>query len=412
MVDRRRALTLAAHVAALALAGCDAGAGGVDRGGSRSNATVDWFRENLIRGNVEPRLRHGVLPSGFYQPNLGPDWTPAQAQTATLVSQSRIIYVMAMAWEITGDPRYLDATRRCADYLIEHFADPRLPGRWAKAVTSAEKVASREFHAYSDTQVVFALAHAFRVSKEQRYLDSAMHTWLALDVPGAVARRNSLYDLGGLNVSMHLFEALLALYKVTDADLVCSDLKLLGEYVVTRFFEPQQGVFVERLSKEGTRRPDGEVWIGHSVQIGFLLSRAVDAGLPEAWLKPADAAISSAARIAGGDKRGIIPLAIDYAGNVRDQQYPWWCQAELLRGLAHFAMHRGRADVRAQFDSTLKSVRALYVDPANGSWYSAPNARDQNRGSEWKVGYHVTMMATEIMRLHGVRLHSGAGSLL
>jgi mannose/cellobiose epimerase-like protein (N-acyl-D-glucosamine 2-epimerase family) len=97
---------------------------------------------------------------------------------------------------------------------------------------------------------------------------------------------------------------------------------------------------------------------------------------------------------------------------VRDAEHYWWCQTELLRGLAHFSMQRGRDDLRAQFEKTLRTVRTLYVDPEDGSWYGKPLAKDQNRGHDWKVGYHVGMMVTEIMRLNGMGFRSGREVLL
>ena len=97
---------------------------------------------------------------------------------------------------------------------------------------------------------------------------------------------------------------------------------------------------------------------------------------------------------------------------MRDAEYYWWCQTELLRGLAHFGIHRGSDGLRSQFESALKSVRDQFVDPANGGWYSKPDAKDQNKGHEWKVGYHEAMMATEVMRLNGMPFRSGAEVLL
>jgi mannose/cellobiose epimerase-like protein (N-acyl-D-glucosamine 2-epimerase family) len=413
MAGRLGTLTLIAALALCALTGCDSSKGGAgEKVSKHATSGTDWLRENLIRGVVEPRLRHGLLPGGFYQPNLGPDWAPVPPQTATLISQTRIVYVMAMGYEVSGDPQYLDAMKRAADYLLAHFADPRAPGRWVGSVSADGKAVSNTFHAYGHAHVVLALAHAFKVSKDERYLDAAMHTWLALDVPGAIAGKNNLYELRGLNVAMHTFEALLVLFKATDSKLVRSDLKALGDHIVGRFFDPQSGYFAEGLTPELAREPGGEVRLGHSIEMAFLLSRAVDAGLPPVYLEPANAAVDFVARIAARDARGIIPHTVDYAGNVRDAEYYWWCQTELLRGLAHFSMQRGRDDLRAQFEKTLRTVRTLYVDPEDGSWYGKPLAKDQNRGHDWKVGYHVGMMVTEIMRLNGMGFRSGREVLL
>lgn len=413
MTGRRRALRLIGGLAVSAMTGCERKRDdAVAKGVVQPPGDLDWLAENLIRGTVEPRLAHGLLPNGFYQPNLGPDWKPLQAQAASLISQSRAIYVMATGYEVSRDARYLDAMTRAAGYLMRRFPDGRAPGRWVRSVAPDGKVLSDAFHAYGHSHVILALAHAFKAADDSQYLDAAMHTWLALDVPGAITGRNGLYELRGLNVAMHTFEALLVLYKATASDLVRSDLRSLGEYIAARFHDAQHGCFVEELTPELTHRAGGEVRLGHSIEMAFLLSRAVDAGLPQPFLEPAIASAASVARIAARDARGIIPHTVDYAGNVRDGDYHWWCQTELLRGLAHFGIHRGRDDLRTQFESTLRSVRALFVDPVDDSWYSRPHAKEANRGHEWKVGYHVAMMATEVMRLRGARFHSGSEILL
>ncbi len=406
---------LLALLVELAMTGCDARPEGLGTTAmARANPGVGWLEQDLMTGVVDPGLKHGLRPDGFYQPNLGQDWTPVGPQTGTLISQSRIIYVLAMGYEVSGERRYLDAMKLAADYLLTRFPDAGAPGRWARAVSEDGHVVNRDFHAYGHAHVILAFAHAYKVSRDPRYLEAAMQTWLVLDVPSAVAGRNPQYDMRGLNVAMHTFEALLALFKATDSKLVRNDLKLLGDFVVLRFFDPKHGYFVEEITAAPDRsvQPDGEVRLGHSIEMAFLLSRAVDAGLPESYLVPANASVSYVAHLAAQDSRGILPHTVDYAGRVRDAEPIWWSQTELLRGLAHFALHRGRNDLRAQLDSTLKSVRALYVDPVRGGWYRTPGARDKNKGEEWKVGYHVAMMETEIMRLTGKTFRSGAEVLL
>ena len=413
MISRRKALTSVAYSSLLAIAGCDSGTGrGADARSGRSPASAEWLKANLISGNVEPRLKNGLLPSGFYQPNLGPDWTPASAQTATLISQTRAIYVMAMGYEITGDPKCLDAMKRAADFLLASFGNPRLPGRWARAVSTDGKALSVDFHAYGHAHAIFALAHAAKVSGESRYLDAAMHTWLAIDVPAVVAGRNRLYDLQGLNIAMHMFEAVFVLFRATGSKLVLGDAKALGDFIVTHCFDRQRGYFAEWLTPERAHKPNGEVCPAHSIQMSFLLSRAVDAGLPETYLEPASASAAYVARIAARDGRGLLPHTVDYAGTVRDGAQHWWCQTELLRGLAHFGIRRASGELRAQFERSLRSVRDLFVDPRNGGWYPMPNATERDKGHEWKVGYHVAMMVTEVMRLHGMRFRSGSEVLL
>jgi mannose-6-phosphate isomerase len=370
------------------------------------------LKEDLIRGNLEPRLRHGLLPSGYHQPNLRNDWAPKLEQKATLVSQSRAIYLFAVGYEVTRDRRYLEASTRAADYLLSHFADQASDGRWVRGVMPDGQVVDRGFHAYGHAQAIFALAHVFKVSGDRKYLDAAMRTWLAMDVLRAVERNNSVYQLRELGVAMHLFESLLALYKVTGSDMVRGELRALGDYIVAHYYDPDCGCFVESLTTAYTRDRNGDVRPGHSAQMAFLLSRAVDVGLPSTYLDAANASIDFVARVAAGDPNGIIPHTTDYGGKVRDPEYYWWSQTELLRGLAHFVVHRGRDDLRGQFQKSLRYVREHYIDPVYGGWYRKPDGKTDDKGNDWKVGYHVAMMITELLRLNGEPFRTGAEILL
>ena len=48
-------------------------------------------------------LRATQTKNGFFRSNLTREWLPAKKQTGTLVSQSRLLYVMATGYDITGD---------------------------------------------------------------------------------------------------------------------------------------------------------------------------------------------------------------------------------------------------------------------------------------------------------------------
>ena len=240
-----------------------------------------------------------------------------------------------------------------------------------------------------------------------------MSTWVALDIADAVNGHNKSYDLRGLNVAMHIFESLLVLYKATEhSHMIGQDLNVLARYIVDHFFDPKLGVFVEDLTPTLDRAVDGEIRLGHAIEIAFLLSRAVDAGLPAAYLVPANASVDFVSRQAAKNPIGIIPHTTDYKGTTRDSEQYWWAQTELLRGLAHFAMHRNRPDLTTQFRKALEQVQKHFIDPVYGGWFKKPDAAELDKGDPWKVGYHVTMMLTEMMRLQGMKFHSGSEVLL
>jgi mannose/cellobiose epimerase-like protein (N-acyl-D-glucosamine 2-epimerase family) len=372
---------------------------------------IAWYREQLIDGEVKPRLQHGMAANGFYRPNLARDWQAKPEQRGTLITQTRAIYVMAAGYQVTGEQVYYDAMVKAADFLLDYFGDKKKPGRWASAVAPDGKVLDASFHAYGHTHAIFALAHAYHASTDKKYLNAALSTWVQMDVPQTLQGRRAL-RFDGLNFSMHAFEALLVLYKATRSELILSDLKLLGDHILAHFFDTSRGYFYEELDPNLRPIPNGEIRLGHNAEMAFLFSRAVDIGFPPKYLEAANRAIDFVAKRGINRADGSLPHELNYDGTVRDPLLYWWCQTELLRALAHFVNHRGRQDLRPAFDTSLAYVKSHFIDPVYGGWYQQADRTDLPKGQDWQAGYHVAMMLTEVLRLQGVTFKSGKEILL
>jgi len=397
------------------LLGCDPGDDATTEiSVAQSEPELTSLKYDLINDNLEPRLKYGLLPNGFYQPQLARDWTPLplEQQKASLISQSRFMYIMAMGYEVTSDPRYLSALELSSGYLLEHFLNPHFPGHWYSEVTPDGTVTNPGFHAYGHAHVLLALSHAFKVTGDPKFKEAAFQTWLALGVPSAIAGKNQFYELHGLNVAMHLFESLLVFYKATELPMVYDDLTALGEYIVSHFYSPKGGFFGEGLTADLQLEADGEIRLGHSIEMAFLLSRAVAVGLPSRYLQAANTSVDFVAAIAAKNPQGLIPHTADFNGDVKDPTYYWWPQTELLRALAHFSVQRDRTDLQAQFEKSRALIRKQFLDTEFKGWYGNPDEKGKNKGHQWKVGYHVIMMQTELMRLHGAEFRSGSEVLL
>lgn len=94
----------------------------------------------------------------------------------------------------------------------------------------------------------------------------------------------------GLSIAMLAFEALLVLYKTDGSDLVLSDLKLLGDHILSNFFDPQRGFIYEHLDANLRPVPNEAIRLGHNVEVASV-SRAVDLGFPKKYLDAANRAI-------------------------------------------------------------------------------------------------------------------------
>lgn len=404
-----------------ALSGCDDSPRPAANGSALPNEagpsrTTNWLsahlnviRQQLVEGNAGPRAK-AIAPNGFYAPNLNRDWSPKAEQVATLVTQSRAIYVMAAAFEVTGESRFRDAMVRASTFLLEHFKHPRVPGYFLERVGADGRGLSDGMHLYGHTQAIFALAHAYRSSGQDRFLKAAMGTWLAIGVRELVGQASER-ALTDLNVAMHAFESLMALNRAAPSALIQADLSALGNTILERFYVADKGFFGEHVDKDWRVAAGSEIRLGHNFEMAFLFSRAAAMGMPDRFLPAGTAVVRQMAQV-GVDSRGAVPHELQLNFAPRDPQIPFWSQMEALRSLAHFAVARGIAELRPVFERVLAFSNQNFIDPVHGGWYRAPNAAADGKGSDWFAGYHEAMMQTEILRLCGERFTSGAEMLL
>jgi mannose/cellobiose epimerase-like protein (N-acyl-D-glucosamine 2-epimerase family) len=153
----------------------------------------------LVWENLEHWLAAAALRSGYFRVNLDRQWRPVPPQTSSLVSQSRLIYVMSCGHEVTGRGEYQAAARRGADFLLSAFPDRR-HGMLFFQVDEHGGVVDDQKSAYGHAFAVFGLAHAFRCTGEKRYLEAATDLWRQM-------RRHMACAKGGFHAALEIGRA-------------------------------------------------------------------------------------------------------------------------------------------------------------------------------------------------------------
>jgi len=379
-----------------------------------------WFRQSLIDDILAPWLAAAPTDNGFLRSAMDRQWRPAEKQSATLVSQGRLLFVLATGWEVTGEQAYRDAVRRGAEFFIEHFPD-RECGGWFWSVRPDGKVVDTYKSAYGHAFAIFGLAHAGRVTGEKRFLDAAMQCW-------ADMKKHLRYDGGGFkpqtnrdfsrvrgantqNPMMHLFEALLALHAATNSHAVFTDAGDLAEFIFGRLYQADGGYLPEMYDRSWRPLPDDEggfVDLGHQFEWAFLLSQAVRQGLPERYLTIGRRLLDYGMAHAYDARGGGVWARGDYDGRVTGRSKGWWQQTEHLRAVMRYAADHERPDLWPVLARSLATVKARFLDVDYGGWYGSagtagrpPAGGSARKGSVWKVGYHSAGMYREALRLTG-----------
>lgn len=376
----------------------------------------DWFRKAILE-EVGHWRAAVVTPSGFLQPSLDREWRPTGRQTATLVSQSRLLYVLATGYELTQEPAYLEAVAKGADFLLEHFRDPERGGFFYSVSPDGEALDTGK-DSYGHAFAIFGLAHAARVTGSERFRDAALQTWSEMKArlryesgflkPRASRDFSQVRGTNSQNPMMHLFEALLALHAVTGAEAIFEDARALADAIFGKLFQNEEGYLPELFDEHWRPLPAdrrGLIELGHQFEWAYLLSRAVEQGFPEEYLQTGRRLLDYGLKVAYDREEGGIFSRSDYDGNVRPGPKGWWEQAELLRALAHYAAVRDRDDLWKPFAQSLRFVQRHFIDARHGGWFRSyepgvpRSVEEQNKGSAWMVGYHVTGMYWEALRM-------------
>jgi mannose-6-phosphate isomerase len=367
-----------------------------------------WFRTHLL-DEILPRWRKAACTaSGLFVPHLDREWRRTGDVTGTLVSQGRLLYNFAVGHRLTGEQPYLDAVEAGARFLHDAFYDDDHTGYVYRCDWDGEVIEDFK-DAYGHAFATFGFAHAARAAGGPLH---GAHLTLALigltdfmcwETGGMVPRKTREGGPLGLtntqNPMMHSFEACLAAQD-SRGDLATP----LAGQIVDRLFaqaaRPLTCGLPEFYTDDWAPLPveqGGRVDIGHQFEWAYLLSRAVQLGYPTAYLGWANELLDYGMRVGYDPDEGGVFSNANLDGELTDRSKGWWQQCEAARAMMHFAVERGRDDLWEPLAKTIAYFRANLIDPEFGGWYYSLTNR--NKGSEWKVDYHVVGMCEEATRL-------------
>lgn len=377
-----------------------------------------WFERSLADGNLAHWLSAAVTDSGFFRVSLDRRWRPTGEAVGTLVSQSRLLYAFAAGWQLTRDERYRAAVRGGAEFLLRHFRDAE-HGGWAWSCDERGAVLDDEKNTYGHAFVILGLSHAYRATGDERFRSAARETWEVVrtrlrDAHGGYVWHTTRdfahpTDQRSQNPMMHLFESLLALYDVSGEKAVFDGAGELLGFLFGRLYQPSGGYLPEAYDPDWRPLPDQEgglIDVGHQFEWAYLLSEAVQRGLPPAHLATGRQLLETGMRLGYDDAAGGIVGSVTYDGTPRTRVKGWWQQCELLRALMRYAARHEQPELWEPFTQSLEFAKRYLMDFEFGGWYESfdptrPDHTPTHKGSIWKAGYHVTGMHVEALRLVG-----------
>jgi cellobiose epimerase len=410
-----RRLTLAALTALplAALGGCDQVRQHAS-GGSRID--VQWHRSALLEGHLARWLEAAPTPNGFFRTQFDRRWNPRPQQHGALTGQCRLVYALAMGYELTQDRRYLEAARGGANFLLERMQDPVHGGFFFRVSPEGKPLAEHK-NSYGHAFAIFALAHLHRVAPDERWRQAALSTWQTVErgmrEPGGGLRADAPRDFLGVatgnrtqNPLMHLFEAMLALVDATQDEAARAGAAGLGRFAVYQLMQGQTDgsacipEWYDGQWKPLTSKAEGAyVDLGHQFEWSHLLRGAEQRGLSAIYPQAGERILAYALKngydeIDGGAFNRLFP------DGAVDRGKGWWQQAEALHALQAAARTTDKTDLWRRYEQTLALVREQFMDAERGGWTLAPRKQCQQGGcpDEQPDPYHMTAMHMAAIR--------------
>lgn len=349
----------------------------------------DRVRDWLFRQALPLWAEAGIDAEGRFFEKLDFDGRPVTGVPRRTRVQARQVYVFAEAAAL-GWAEGASVAQRGLDALIrDHRRDD---GLWVRATDDAGAVIDATPDLYDLAFVLFALAAAHRVLKDERALPLALSTLAAIEarmadpvhggwqeaLPPVLPRRQ--------NPHMHMLEALLAWQAIAPAAAFEAAARRVLDLFAARFFDPSAAVLGEYFTADWSIAPGGAGQVvepGHHMEWIWLLDQARRLGL-DGHDRQAQALFASALTN-GFDGQGMMIREVDRIGVVRDGGRRLWGQTEAVRTLL----------LRDQTPRALALIDGVFAThlaaPTPGLWIDSYDAqgRPQDASVPASTLYHL-----------------------
>jgi mannobiose 2-epimerase len=376
----------------------------------------NWFRSHL-RQEILPKWAQAVTDEGLFLPHFDRQWRPLNRNYGTLVSQCRLLYNFAEGYALTGNTTYRNAVERGVQFLLNRFRDNQ-HGGWFWACNLDGSVRDNSKDAYGHAFAIFGLAYAYRCLGYSSIRSAMLHTWDIMqyrfrDTHGGYHTHMTrdfkpASESKSQNPLMHLFEALLAAGTVGGEAQLLKEARTVGNFVFNNLVRVQDRRLPETFDLEWNElsaSAGGQLSLGHAFEWAFLASRAAELGFPSRYQNYANSFLNYGMALGFDWENGGIFSPAKPNGTLINQEKGWWEQCEAIRALTHFYLRHNRQDCLGPLQKLLNFAKGAFIDPQYGGWYArigpGITPTSQQKGSEWKVDYHVVGMCMEAIRLTG-----------
>ena len=400
-----------------------------------------------IAAEVETNLQKEILDKWFpatvdqegggFHEDYSNDWTRGPGKNKSIVYQARCTWTSAAAALRFPDKAdlYRAMTRHGAACLADKLWDKQGGGfYWAVGPDgqplARERAAPRgddrsppaaTKHIYGHAFGIYALAANYHATKDPPTLDLAKRAFQWLEEHAHDKLNKGYFEMIGpdgkpatsgvsavsaranqksMNTSIHVLEALTALYQVWPDPLLRQRVQEMLDICRDRFYA-EPGYLTQFSSLDWVRQQDADSF-GHDVETGFLMVEASEAlgrgNDPRMWTA-ARRLVDHAMQYGWDSQHGGLYDSgqMNADGVVTAISRPekiWWVEAEHLNALLLQHEHVGRETTK-YWDAFVKQwqwIKEHQVDRVNGGWWPVVEAdgkpSSRVKANTWTECYH------------------------
>lgn len=371
-----------------------------------SQAEIKRHLQTEIVGQWIPRA---IDPEGGFFQNFDEVWQPLEDDSRAVVYQARLIWLAS----IGGNHQVAE---HGVKFLMEHLWDKKNGGFWW--VVGLDGKHSEEKHTYGNAFALYALARHANMTKraedkaraiiafswlDRNAYDPKLKGWfetldgsnkpILISDPGSADSIGTPFGIRSMNTTIHVLEALVELYVLTNDSQVKRRLEEAFVLVRDRY-TTEKGELLYYLSADYVSSRSDIDSYGHELETAYLLLEAADVlGKPndkETWRK-AKLLVDHCLKVAWDEKNG----GFFYEGHIgrapSDKHKVWWTTAEGLNALRIFSKKYGGI-YQTRYKQLWQFVLEKQLDKVNGGWH--PKLDEKNdpipsqKSDAWTEGYH------------------------
>lgn len=377
---------------------------------------AETFRRHALRDILPYWYEHALdREFGGYIPQLDRRWRITEADRKHLVPTARLIYNFCQGHLLGGPEWCREAARSGVEFLLGHFWDPE-HGGWYWEVDRRGRPRDPDKYTYGHAFAILALSEFRRAFGEAEAVEAARRTFDVLEAHaydphhGGYRSRFSRdwshpEEMRSQNPQMHLVEALLALYEVTEEERYLERAAELCRLMNDKLFDHAHGCLPEFFHDDWSDFPEyrgDPVEPGHQMEWAWLLLRVYAYRPEDAFFERARQMVAFAWEHGWDREFGGFYTTLSRTGEVRNPQKSFWQQCEGVMAPLWLWGHTKEEEHRSIFEQAARYSFEHFVDREFGGWFGGLSRENQpargHKGGPWKADYHPVQMCAEVYR--------------